>query len=75
MAKSKPDDRQVERHKIAGHSVEIRKRDDREELWIDGVRKRFFVTDSGYRLNDNAYAPPTRTLLEAVEGLLKKPER
>jgi hypothetical protein len=62
-------------HRIEGHTVEIRQRDDREELWIDGERRRFFVTRDGYTLHADAYAPPAKTLMEAVKNYLSlKPD-
>ena len=51
--------------------MEIRQREDREELWIDGARRRFFVTKDGYTLNADAYAPPAKTLMEAVKNYLR----
>ena len=62
-------------HRIEGRAVEIRRREDREELWIDGVRQRFFVTRDGYTLHADAYARPQKTLLEAVKNYLRtKPD-
>lgn len=60
----------TETHIIEGHTVEIR-RNGKEELWIDGIRRKFFVYDDGYNLFDDAYAPPQRTLLKAVEAYLR----
>lgn len=65
----------VETHQIAGHSVEIRTLEGREELRIDGVRTRFLVTDDGYNLADAAYDHPYKSLLDAVKGFLQPPER
>jgi len=65
----------VEKHQVEGHSVEIRKQEGREELWIDAVRRRFFVTDDGYNLNDDAYAPPHKTLYAAAKAYLQKISR
>jgi hypothetical protein len=65
----------VEIHQIAGHSVEIRTLEDREELRIDGVRTKFLVTDDGYNLADAAYDRPYKTLLDAVKGFFQAPER
>jgi hypothetical protein len=61
----------VETHQIAGHSVEIRRSKDREELRIDGVRTKFFVTEDGYNLDAAAYERPYKTLLEAVKSFLE----
>ncbi len=62
-------------HTIDGHAVEIRKREDTEELWINGERRNFFVTDDGYTLHADAYAPPQKTLIEAVKKYLSlKPD-
>ena len=58
-------------HRIEGHSVEIRRHEDREELWLDGERRKFFVTPDGYTLHADAYAPPARTLMEAVKNYLR----
>lgn len=41
----------VETHQIAGHSVEIHRIQDREELRIDQVRTKFFRTEDGYNLD------------------------
>ena len=65
----------TEVHEIAGHAVEVRRHGDREELRIDGRRRRFFVNRHGYRLYDNAYVPPTETLLEAVRAYLLRGSR
>ena len=64
----------VETHKIAGHSVEIRQSDG-EELRIDGVRTRFAKTKGGYNLYAAAYEPPHKSLLEAVKSFLERGER
>lgn len=60
---------------VDGHAVEIRKREGNEELWIDGERRKFFVTRDGYTLHADAYARPQKTLLEAVKHYLRtKPD-
>jgi hypothetical protein len=66
----------VETHQVAGHSVEIRRVENREELRIDGVRTGFFVTEDGYNLDHAAYARPQKSLLDAVKTYLqpKKPK-
>jgi hypothetical protein len=69
MSKPNPDT-PVEKHKIRNHSVEIHKHGETQELWIDGVRRKFARTTRGYTLDDHAYVPPTKTLLEAVERYL-----
>lgn len=62
-------------HSIEGHAVEIRRHEDREELWIDGERRKFFVTPDGYTLHADAYARPQKTLIEAVKNYLRaKPD-
>jgi len=61
----------VETHQIAGHSVEIRRSDDREELRIDGVRTKFFKTEDGYNLDSAAYERPYKSLLAAVKAYLE----
>ena len=61
-----------EKHKIKGHNVEIRRTENKEELWIDGVRRKFFVTEDGYNLHAAAYERPYKTLLEAVQNYLEK---
>lgn len=62
-------------HTVEGHAVEIRKREDRDELWINGERRKFFVTPDGYTLHSDAYAPPQKTLMEAVKNYLRlKPD-
>lgn len=64
----------VEAHQVAGHSVEIRTLEDREELRIDGVRTKFFVTEDGYNLDAAAYDRPYKSLLDAVKAFLQ-PEK
>lgn len=61
----------VETHKIAGHSVEIRTVDDREELRIDGVRTKFLVYKDGYNLSAAAFDRPYKSLLDAVKAFLQ----
>lgn len=58
-------------HTLEGHAVEIREREGNEELWIDGERRKFFVTPDGYTIHADAYARPTKTLLEAVKNYLR----
>jgi hypothetical protein len=65
----------VETHEIAGHTVEIRRLEGREELRIDGVRKKFFVSQDGYNLDDAAFAPPQKSLLDAVKLFLEGRKR
>jgi hypothetical protein len=57
-------------HELEGHVVEIREREGDEELWIDGERRKFFVTPDGYTLHADAYVRPHKTLLEAVKNYL-----
>lgn len=61
-----------ENHKIDGHIVQIRKQGKVEQLWIDGIRRKFSVTKDGYNLHDYAYAPPKNSLIEAVRSYLEK---
>ena len=61
-----------EKHTIKGRSVEIRRSENKEELWIDGVRRKFFVNKDGYTLHDAAFDPPYKSLREAVEHYLEK---
>jgi hypothetical protein len=65
----------IETHEIAGHTVEIRRVDKREELRIDGVRTKFFVTPDGYNLDEAAYDRPYKSLVEAVKAFLQRRER
>jgi hypothetical protein len=65
----------VETHQIAGHSVEIRTLEDRQELRIDGVRTKFFVYEKGYNLAAAAYDRPYKTLLDAVKAFLQPQKR
>jgi hypothetical protein len=67
-----PAEPQIERHQIEGHAVEIRKYAEKEELWIDGVRRKFFANQHGYILFDDAFVPPHKTLLDAVKAYLEK---
>jgi hypothetical protein len=68
-------DANLETHQIAGHSVEIRRVPDHEELRIDGVRTKFAKTRGGYNLHAAAYKPPHKSLLEAVTSFLESGQR
>lgn len=71
--KESADDQQPAEQHVEGHSVEIRQREGKkEELWIDGERQRFFVTDDGYTLHADAYVRPQKSLLQAVRNYLRK---
>ena len=72
MPAKKPTEPSGEKHTIEGHAVQIRKREDNEELWIDGTRRRFFLTQDGYTLHADAYARPQKSLLQAVKDYLRK---
>jgi hypothetical protein len=58
-------------HTVEGHTVEIREREGNQELWVDGERWRFFVTPDGYTIDADAYAPPQKSLLDAVKNYLR----
>jgi hypothetical protein len=62
-------------HKIDGHQIRIVRDGDQERLWIDGERRRFFKYAQGYVLADNAYVPPSKSLVDAVGTYLKQSER
>lgn len=70
MARKKGDKPSVEKHEIEGHSVQIRILKDKEELWIDGTRRKLYRTERGYTLYDDAYSPPQKSLTEAVKAYL-----
>lgn len=70
MTKKQSSKPSVVKHEISGHRVEIRKFEDKEQLWIDGVLRKFFVTPDGYNLRDDAYVSPHKSLIEAVESYL-----
>jgi len=72
MPAKNPTEPSGEKHTVEGHAVEIRKREDKEELWIDGTRRRFVLTQDGYTLHADAYARPQNTLLQAVKNYLRK---
>ena len=72
MVKEKATVPSIKKYEIEGHSVQIRKEGDAEQLRIDGVRRRFFMTRDGYNLSDDAYTPPQASLLEAVKAYLKR---
>ena len=72
MAKKKTTEPSVDKHQFEGHSIQIRKVEGKEQLWIDGVRRRFFVSDDGYNLDDDAYASPQKSLIEAVKAFINK---
>jgi hypothetical protein len=61
-----------EKYTTQGHSVEIRRNENKEELWIDGVRRKFFVNKDGYTLHEAAFDRPYKSLREAVEHYLEK---
>jgi hypothetical protein len=75
MAAPEAPDARVEKYDIEGHSVEIRTRDGHEELWLDGTRRKFFATDQGYTLHEDAYVRPFKSLREAAEAYLKRLSR
>ncbi len=58
-----------ERH---GHGVVIAGEGGAATLLIDGVRRRFYVSEKGYVLHDDAYRPPAPTLRRAVEAHLDR---
>lgn len=61
-------------HDVDGHSVQIVRGPDHEELWIDGTRRRFFKNSGGYVLAANAYVPARGSLLEAAKAYLSQAE-
>jgi hypothetical protein len=67
MVKKKESKPLIEKHGIAGHSIEIRKKRDVEQLLIDGIPHRFFMRDDGYVIYENAYGEPQKALIEAVK--------
>ena len=73
MAKKKSHGAGVQKHKITGHEVLILSRGEEERVTVDGRPLRFHKTDAGYLLADNVYVKPQKTLLAAVELLLKGP--
>lgn len=72
MSDQKEPGSKTDRFEIHGHAVAILRRKDREELWIDGIRRRYIKTDEGYNLYDDAYEPPQKSLIDAVELYLHK---
>ena len=74
MPAKRPQKAKIAEHDVEGRSVRILSGPDREELWIDGTRRRFFKTSGGYVLADNAYVPAHATLLEAARGYIKQAE-
>ncbi len=62
-------------HQFQDHVVRIVVRERHDELWIDGTRRKYFVTDDGFTLHDDAYAPPQKTLLEAVKCYCERPSQ
>ncbi len=69
MAKKKTSTKEYE---IEGHSVRIVEGEDRRNLLIDGRPYRFFETDDGFTLRDDAYATPRKSLLDAAKALLRR---
>ncbi len=61
----------VERLDVGDHVVEIRTFVGRQDLWIDGIYQNCAVTSSGYKLYCDAYVPPQKSLLNAVEAYLR----
>jgi hypothetical protein len=66
---------EADEHDIEGHLVRIVSDSEREELWIDGVRRRFFKNSGGYVLFDSAYVPARELLVDAVRDYLSHAER
>jgi len=64
----------VTEHEVGGHSVRIVQQPDREELWIDDTRRRFFKNEQGYVLFDKAYVPSHASLIDAVREYLSETE-
>lgn len=54
-------------YEIEGHLISIIKKDEVEQLWIDGLRRKFYKNKAGYLLYDNAYVSPQTSLLDAVK--------
>lgn len=63
----KKESKPVEKHKIQGHSIQIRKEGNVEQLFVDGIPQRFYERNGSYVLYDNAYATPQKSLVEAVK--------
>lgn len=72
MASKKGVKPSVEKQEIKGRSIQIRSLEGREDLWIDGVRRKFHQTERGYTLYDDAYSPPQKSLIHAVKAYLEK---
>lgn len=72
MAKKKTTLFEIENHKIQGHSIQIHKKGELKKLYIDGERYIFFSSKDGFNLDKDAYSPPQKSLLKAVELYLKK---
>ena len=71
MVKTKATKPVVEEHEIEGHSVQLRSLEGREELWIDGVRRKLYQTERGYTLYDDAYSSPKKSAVEAARSYLR----
>lgn len=74
MPAKKTSKAKVSEYDIEGRSVRIVSGPDREKLWIDGKRRRFFTNSGGYVLLENAYVPSHASLLDAARGYLKQAE-
>ena len=72
MEKKKESKPSVEKYKIQGHSIQIRKEGNVEQLFIDGIPKKHFKNDAGYVLHDNIYEEPHKSLIEAVKIHLQR---
>lgn len=71
MVKKKETKPSINKYDIDGHKVVIRKEGDIELLLVDDKPRKFYKSEDGYILNDNIYAAPVKSLLEAVKNQLK----
>ena len=62
----------VTEHKHGQHMIRIFDDGTRCQLWIDGKKRRFFQTEDGFNLFDQAYEQPHGTLLKAAQAALSK---
>ena len=61
--------------RIAGHAVECSHENGAEVLRVDGARQVYFKNEDGYTLSADAYSPPSSSLFEAAEQMLRGVEQ
>jgi methyl coenzyme M reductase subunit D len=63
---------EVERAEIAGHVIEIRTIEGKEQLSIDGLLRRILRGPDGYNLYDDAFVRPFPTVMDAAKSYIER---